>query len=232
MESSDPDFNPGLNFASKVWNLLGVPISSSSPDIGPSFWLLASIPRSRVKLTEENVGFLLQSVIGGIAKDFAVVEVENWIFKFSVSCKEVGLMIYKLGFFNCESFKIVFNLWNERGIQFAKEVLSKAQGTHFDWNRVSYRKGSSSLKDPFATHNFRGTVRKPLFGANQVPLGQLNPRSVPSRISAFKRLSVNSHWRPKAVHPHALPGMNTENFKFGFSIYWWYQFGLKSRAHE
>lgn len=63
-----------------------------------------------MKLTEDNVGFILQSTFGGAASHFAVVEVENWVFKFNVSSKNVGLLIYKMGFFQSDDFKVVFNL--------------------------------------------------------------------------------------------------------------------------
>lgn len=58
----------------------------------------------------ENVGLLLQLVLGGSAPLFHVDEIEDWIFKFCVSSKEVGLLVYQLGFFQCEDFKVVFNL--------------------------------------------------------------------------------------------------------------------------
>lgn len=56
------------------------------------------------------MGFILQSILGGAADHFAVVEVENWVSKFTVLSKDVGLPVYKMGSFRCADFKVIFNL--------------------------------------------------------------------------------------------------------------------------
>lgn len=77
------------------------------------------------------MGFLLQSVLGGSTPLFAAEEIDDWVFKFSVSSKEIGLLVYKLDFFQCADFKVIFNLWNDQGFQFAKKVIAEAHGTDF-----------------------------------------------------------------------------------------------------
>ena len=91
------DPSPGVDFSKMVRSLHGLPVTSSSPDDARGFWVIAFFARSKLKLDETNVGLILQSVLGGFATDFAVVEVKDWIFKFTVFSPEVGLLIYKLG---------------------------------------------------------------------------------------------------------------------------------------
>nr|TKW40005.1 hypothetical protein SEVIR_1G217300v2 [Setaria viridis] len=83
MEVPNVDLHPGLSFATKP----------SSPT---KFSLLASFPRSRIKLTVDNVGFILQSVLGDSSTLFDVSEVDDWVFLFSIASKEVGLLVYDL----------------------------------------------------------------------------------------------------------------------------------------
>ena len=93
------DPSRGIDFSKMVRSLHGLPVTSSSPDDARGFWLIAFFACSKLKLDETNVGLILQSVLGGFATDFAVVEVKDWIFKFTVSSK----------------WLTQFDLWNERG---------------------------------------------------------------------------------------------------------------------
>lgn len=95
---------------------LALLVTSSSPGHENSFWLLTAFSRSHLKLVEPNVSGILQAILGGHADSFEVVEVEENIFKFSVSSKAVGLFIYNLEFFACSAFKVFFHLWNEKGV--------------------------------------------------------------------------------------------------------------------
>ena len=93
------DPSPGVDFSKMVRSLHSLPVTSSSPDDARGFWLIAFFARSKLKLDETNVGLILQSVLGGFATGFAVVEVKDWIFKFTVSSKWLTQL----------------DLWNERG---------------------------------------------------------------------------------------------------------------------
>ena len=97
MDPSILDFSLGTAFSSKVRSLLGSPVISPFPNDDRSFWLIVSFAHSKLKINEENGGFILQSILGGVASEFAVVEIKDWIFKFTVFSPEVGLLIYKLG---------------------------------------------------------------------------------------------------------------------------------------
>ena len=103
---------------------------SPFPDDEHSFWLIASSARSKLKIDEHNVGFILQSILGGVASKFAVVGIKDCIFKFTVFSREVGLMIYNLGVINNPIFKLSFNLWNEHGMSLVEYFVSASLGTH------------------------------------------------------------------------------------------------------
>lgn len=73
---------------------------------GSGFLLL--FPSPKFRLTEASVGFLLQSALGGYAAHFCPLEVQDWIYKFRVSSKSVGLFIYQKSFFQSAGFHVVF----------------------------------------------------------------------------------------------------------------------------
>lgn len=64
-----------------------------------------------MRLNEDSVGLLLQSCLGGLATDFHVSHLSRWMFRFSVSCKSVGLMVCKSKSFICKIFVAYFFLW-------------------------------------------------------------------------------------------------------------------------
>ncbi|TKV99502.1 hypothetical protein SEVIR_8G048460v4 [Setaria viridis] len=179
MDISDLDLCPGLDFSAKVRSALGVRVSPHTSTSPSKFWLLATFTRSRVKLSEDNVGFMLQSALGGSAPRFEVSEIADWIFKFCVSSKDVGLLVHQLGFFQCEIFKVAFNLWNDRGLNFARSVLASSQGTNFPWVSVASKKSRVA-----------SSLHPPLTGANTIPMGSSNQHTARSnhRQSVFSRI--------------------------------------------
>ena len=129
-------------------------------------------------MDEKNVGLILQSVLGGFAPDFAMVGIKDWVFKFIVFFREVGLMIYNLGIISDASFKVAFFLWNERGLHLAESFISASLGTNFHWIEVRSKKKS-----------YADVVRSspPLSGANRIPLGT----SLPKKSFVFSRLNTD-----------------------------------------
>lgn len=113
------DYSQGESLEAQVRSLFGPTVVSPSPDDASSFWLIAAFSCSRLKLHVQSVGSILQSILGGTAISFAVVEIEEGIFKFTLLSKQIGLFIYKLRFFECSAFKVFFHLWNVKGIVFA-----------------------------------------------------------------------------------------------------------------
>jgi hypothetical protein len=85
------------------------------------FFLVASFGRCKLKLDSLSVGSLLQAAIGGINREFNVVPLSNRVFRFSVSCKQVGFFIHQLCSFHCEEFSVFFHLWNNGGPNWIKE---------------------------------------------------------------------------------------------------------------
>lgn len=142
MDVSQLDSSPGRILEAQVGSLFGSSVTSSSPDDSSSFWLLAAFSRSRFKLHSVSVGSILQSILGGSADDFAVVEIEDAIYKFSVVSKSVGLFIYRLNYYACHLFKVFFHLWNDNGISFARCSTLSDSGPQYDWKEVKNKKSN------------------------------------------------------------------------------------------
>jgi hypothetical protein len=71
------DLSPGIDFSNKVRSLFNTSVTSSTPDDAHSFCLFTFFARSKIKLDVANVSLILQSLLGGVASDFAVVEVKD-----------------------------------------------------------------------------------------------------------------------------------------------------------
>jgi hypothetical protein len=111
----------GRDFSAKVRNLFGVPVSHG----GSSFYLLVSFSRFRFRLSPESVEHCLVSILGGTSKNFAAFQLEDQIFRFSVSSKQVGFLVLRLESFACDSFKLAFHLFNDSGL-IAARVFTKS----------------------------------------------------------------------------------------------------------
>jgi hypothetical protein len=109
-----------------------------------SFWLIVAFSRSRLCLTVESVGLILQSVLGGNADLFSVVELESQLFKFSIFNRQFGLHVYALRSFVCDPFKLFFHLWNPSGLARARISSTVDSGPRFDWEQVKSKKTSKS----------------------------------------------------------------------------------------
>ncbi|CAN6282755.1 unnamed protein product [Urochloa humidicola] len=112
---SDLDFGPGLGIQRLVLDRFNSPVSFSPSFSDREFLLVASFGRSALHLNEDSVSLVLQSCIGGLAKDFNVVHLSGAMFRFSVSSKAVGLLIYNLKHYKCALFAIFFALWGNGG---------------------------------------------------------------------------------------------------------------------
>ncbi|TVU13907.1 hypothetical protein EJB05_37343, partial [Eragrostis curvula] len=112
---SDLDFLPGIHFQDLVVQRFGpsAVVSSSSPD--GEFFLVASFSRSAIRINEDSASMILQSCLGGQAKDFRVSLLRDWCFRFSVSCKDIGFMVYRLGSVITKHFALFFALWSNGG---------------------------------------------------------------------------------------------------------------------
>lgn len=90
------------------------PVTSSSPSASP-FWLVGSFSHSAIRIHEDSMSLIVQSCLGGTAKDFRVSMLRDWCFRFAVVSKQVGIMIHHLKRISCSSFDLHFTLWHDGG---------------------------------------------------------------------------------------------------------------------
>lgn len=153
---------------------------------------MVSVGRCKFRLCENIVSLLIQSAIGGNASSFSVLCLGDRVFQFSVASKEVGLFIYKLRFYECGQFKILFHLWGDGGPRSNREVQQWDLEEEAEWTLVTNKKGKKHLsyadavkwtdrssmstnlqKNAQANRNFR------LTGANAIPIHLKLPKRVP-----------------------------------------------------
>lgn len=176
MDVSMLDPSHGHRIASQVRSLFGLSVTSPSPDDADSFWLFAAFSRSRVKLCDQSVGSILQSILGGCSVSFAVVQLEDGIFKFSLRSTPVGLFIYKLGSFACKHFKAFFHLWNDKGLTFARKSVMADRSPQYEWQEVKAKRNTKRLSPIPVKHVFARLH------------SDLNVSSTMSKPSVFSRL--------------------------------------------
>jgi hypothetical protein len=120
--SSALDFSGGLRFQEWIFSKLNCPINLLPCKFDRhEFFLVISFGRCSLRLSAETVGFLLQSFIGGAADLFRVTPLSDRVFRFSLSCKDVGFAVYRLRSYVCPSFKTYLHLWNSGGRNWIKE---------------------------------------------------------------------------------------------------------------
>jgi len=90
---SDLYFEHGAMFKALVSQCFGCPMSPTSSQNAKSFHLVASFGCSAVWINIDSISLILQACLGGNAKDFDVIHLSGWMFKFSIFCKNVGFMI-------------------------------------------------------------------------------------------------------------------------------------------
>jgi hypothetical protein len=109
------DMQSGLDLQLEIWRRFHLPVSFSQDLPQAEFFLVASFGWCKFRLDSSIVGFLLQSTIGGSAKDFNVLSLSERVFHFSVCSKQVGFFIYNLRYFKSQDFIVYFHLWNGGG---------------------------------------------------------------------------------------------------------------------
>lgn len=152
------------------------------PSSSAAFSLLVAFGRCRFHLDEAFVARSLSAILGGPANSFQVCLIEDRIFLFPVSCKEVGFEIYKIRRFVCVNFELAFNLLNESGLSFARSFTSNL--SVFPWMEVQRKSSYAEIASKPA---------EVLTGANKIPVRQqLNDRRMffanNRRKSVFDRI--------------------------------------------
>jgi hypothetical protein len=193
------DFSVGLHFEDWIFRKFNRPINPLPGKFDRhEFLLVVSFGRCSSRLCEESVGLLLQSLIGGSAKLFRPLQLSDRVFRFSLSCKEVGFAVYRRHSFSCSSFKAYLHLWNSGGPNWIKEWQLFLEDESNSWTIVSCGR---SVKASFADVA-RSSV---LSGANLVPLGgQVRSGGLKPRSSVFNRISfpVRRHSDQPAVQSY------------------------------
>ncbi|KAM0871397.1 hypothetical protein ACQ4PT_039415 [Festuca glaucescens] len=104
------------------------------------FLLVVSFGRSKFKLDEFSVSLALESCIGGLADDLSVLQLDERVFRFSVSSKQVGFLIYSLKSVACTAFKCYFHLWCGGGPFWRREFDLWQKECNAEWVLVSPNK--------------------------------------------------------------------------------------------
>ena len=143
---SDLDFHLGLEIEKLVANCFQCTVSPSFIPLGFKFSPIASFGRSSVRLNDDSVSLLLQSSLCGTVKDFRAIHLSGWMFHFSVSCKKVGLLIYKLKSFSCKGFVVFFLVWGNGGPNWLRDFDCWTRECEAEWTLVG-AKGKKSFAD-------------------------------------------------------------------------------------
>ena len=179
-------FHPGVGVQVVISERFGLPVTSSGVS-SSVFFLVASFGRYKFRLCPLSVGLLLQATIGGVARDFSVLQLGPRVFCFSVSSKVVGFHIFKLVSFECSCYKVFFHLWGNGGPRWDLELAAFNREEADSWVPV---KGSIQRLNH---KSFADAVKSGiLMGANSLPIRQ----------SVFKRIVFpDNAWGSHAVHP-------------------------------
>ena len=81
------DFDPGMKLADQVHCLFK---RSVHPDGSGHFIMVVSFVRHSFRLDEDSVSLALESAIGGFCSRLKVSRLQDKVFSFHVSCKDVG----------------------------------------------------------------------------------------------------------------------------------------------
>ncbi|KAM0886498.1 hypothetical protein ACQ4PT_029612 [Festuca glaucescens] len=168
----DLDFSHGINFAKDVKNKFNKEVHPSSSS--GHFIMVVAFGRANFKLEEDLVGIALEAAIGGFCGQLKVSLLQDRVFSFAVSSKEVGFHILKLKKFSCSHFKCYFYLWGRGGPNWTWEFQRWQRDMEEEWTLVSPSKrimqhGFASLKKempkPILNHKNRAN-KKLVFAKN------------------------------------------------------------------
>jgi hypothetical protein len=162
------DFSHGMNFAKETRRNFHLDVHPSG-DSG-HFIMVVSFGRAQFRLSDDNVGLVLEAVLGGFCDSFKVSALSERVFSFCVSSKRVGFQILKLRKFVCPKFKCFFHLWGRGGPNWKREFKIWQQECEEEWTLISPSKrrvqlGLRALKKPAPKsilHSTMGSYRKKL----------------------------------------------------------------------
>jgi hypothetical protein len=151
MALSNLDFSPGIRFMEHVRAKFGTSITP--PPNAAGFLLVVSFSRSLVRLNEDSASLMLQSCLGGLAKDFCVKWLSGWCFSFEVRSKDVGFLIYGSRSFSCKPFSVHFSLWGNGGPNWKKEFSAWLEEQYREWTPVRNKKSYTAVVKSGSRHD-------------------------------------------------------------------------------
>jgi hypothetical protein len=199
MDSHLPDARVGRALSEKIKNLLSVQVAYGDKGPSSSFFLLVSFSRFRFRLTFEAVQACLASILGGTSCNYSILQLDEQVFRFHVSCKRVGFLVLQLVSFACDSFKLAFHLCIDAGFKAALAFSKSDSGPSFSLTEVRKKKFGNPSYAQVTRSN-----RTPLSGANKTPLGN---RGAPT---------LNSTSNGANPQQHGFPGSHASRFGSSF----------------
>lgn len=183
---SDLSFDPGINFSKLVSQCFKCSVSPLTRSSKTSFSLIVTFGRSALRLNEDSVALILQASLGGSAANFDVQHLSGWMFRFLVSCKEVGFMVYKLRSVICKCYVAYFFLWGNGGANWRREHALWCLEQEAEWTLVGSK--SKSKK------SYADAVRSPA-GLDH------RKHKIPARKSPFVRLEYPMDYHLNYLSP-------------------------------
>ncbi|CAN6196784.1 unnamed protein product [Urochloa humidicola] len=136
----DWNFEEGKKFQARACKVAKRSVHHASSSLVGSFALLAVFRRYTFKLTEASVSLALHACLGGTPAGFHVTYIKDRHFKFVVSCKSVGFMVYELKRIITEQFDVYFHLWRDGGANWEREERNWIREEEQSWTEVRSKK--------------------------------------------------------------------------------------------
>lgn len=157
-------------------------------------------------------------VLGGHSQAFRVVQLDDRVFRFSVSSKSVGFHIFKLRSFECSDFKVFFHLWHGSGPNYEAELRNWEAEQADEWSDVVKRDHppqhqSTPLTGANAIH-VHGHHRLP-HAPSSMEFSNFKSCINPGRRSVFTRINFgnqDSSSHNSTVQRHSISKTTTQHF--------------------
>lgn len=114
------------------------------------------------------------------------------MYRFTLSCKEVGFPIYKLKSFACKSFAVYFFLWGNGGPNWRKDLDLWHQEQEAEWTKVGNKKSYADIvrsppkqhaRNVFQRLNFPNNYHLNFLGSSRSSSGTARyPPLIPERV--------------------------------------------------
>lgn len=161
MALSDLNFNQGRAFEKRIKRKYGVDINHHSSCRNKEFILVVEVLHSKIRINQDSVGLILQACLGGKAKLFKVVCLQNMSFKFCVSSREVGYAIIKDGNIKNSLFNIGFLFWNHGGLNYKVEFRPYQLELEKEWTTINRNKNRRSYAQEVQSHTLAAPMTSP-----------------------------------------------------------------------